>query len=66
MSQKEDGTRDPYERCEESCKHNLAHGVLVNDELLREDGPHRPTRRHVKFGNLLGQREINDTTEDEH
>jgi hypothetical protein len=34
-------TADPYRRCEESCTHDLAAGVLIR-ELLRVDGPHPP------------------------
>ncbi len=31
-------THDPYRRCEGSCTHDLARGVLVSD-LLADEGP---------------------------
>lgn len=33
---------DPYTKCETSkCPHSLENGLLVEDELLADDGPHR-------------------------
>lgn len=60
---------DPYRRCPESCVHDLARGVLV-DELLDRDGPYPrhpmdspsrsglllPIRFHVQLPNPLVQK----------
>ena len=39
---------DPYARCEGSCTHDLARGVLT-DELIEKDGPY-PGTANLDFG----------------
>ena len=39
---------DPYRRCEETCNHDLARGVLVS-ELLGGEGPHPDAHLIVNF-----------------
>ena len=48
---------DPYKNCETGCTHLLGRGVLVNDELLKEDGEMAPTPQIV----LPGQADIQGT-----
>ena len=48
---------DPYARCEESCTHDLAQGVLV-DELLGADGPHPAVWGESGIGGWLPASEL--------
>ena len=41
-------SHDPYRRCEQSCNHDLARGVSL-DELLDRDGPHPDSHLIVSF-----------------
>lgn len=41
-------SHDPYRRCEDTCNHDLARGVLVS-ELLDGDGPHPDAHLIVNF-----------------
>jgi hypothetical protein len=52
MSNKMAPTQDPNARCEESCTHDLARGVLV-EELAGGDGPHTPISERQGTGGGL-------------
>ena len=48
-------TPDPFAGCAESCTHDLAKGILVED-LLGGDGPHPPIWGQATPGGwLIGQ-----------
>ncbi len=53
---------DPYAPCEESCTHDLATGVLV-DELLGADGPYPPVWTPVRAAGWLAV--VHDQDEDD-
>ena len=45
---------DPYRRCEGSCTHDLARGVLVT-ELLAGDGPYPDSHPLLTFRPLISR-----------
>jgi hypothetical protein len=45
---------DTYRDCEAgSCTHDLAHGVRVYEDLLKEDGPYPPFTPTPTVGSVL-------------